>query len=374
MRRRRTFVLAALASTPLSPALLAQNVVAEYAFEAGAGTTAIDASGNNNNGTLAGGAAFTEGRVCGGVKFPTGDARIEVPDSTSLRPGRGVTVEAWIRIGPFTGGYRVVVGKQVLNGDDSYVLFVAPNGLPSWSCRDATTQVFTSGTTRVDDDTWHFLTGVWDGRQLLLYVDGKLSSPQPTPFAGPIVYGSDPVSIGNDLNGASWFEGFRGSVDEVRIWDGGLDAAAVSTSHARIKDFGSKITVFGSSCPGATKTPLHSVTGDPRPNGNIEWKLTDGPNQAFAVCWLGAVKFPTGIMLWRIKQVNCNLYTDAVILFPFATDTSGAGSIKVTIPCDPTLVGNTLYSQVMTVDFATMEPVPLPLTNGIEVLIGGSKK
>lgn len=105
------------------------------AFEELSGTRTVDTSGNNNHGTLVAGAAFKDGRVCGGLNIPNGGARVEVRDSSSLRPNAGVTVEAWIRATPYSG-IRVIVGKQVFNGPDSYVLYLQSDGTPHWSCRD----------------------------------------------------------------------------------------------------------------------------------------------------------------------------------------------------------------------------------------------
>ena len=67
---------------------------------------------------------------------------------------------------------------------------------------------------------WHYLTGVVDGKDQLLYVDGELETERP--FAGPIASDSSETEIGHAGDG-----GFIGLIDEVVIYDRALSAKEI---------------------------------------------------------------------------------------------------------------------------------------------------
>ena len=69
---------AILDAVGLPPAVLADGLVAHWAFDEGAGTTASDSSGNGHDGQLTGGTWITDGRFGGGLRLIAGDA-IGVP-------------------------------------------------------------------------------------------------------------------------------------------------------------------------------------------------------------------------------------------------------------------------------------------------------
>jgi len=57
---------------------------------------ANDISGNNNNGSLQGGATFAPGKVDQAFSFNGLDAFVLVPDSVSLNPTEQITIDAWV--------------------------------------------------------------------------------------------------------------------------------------------------------------------------------------------------------------------------------------------------------------------------------------
>ena len=76
------------------------GLVAAYAFDETAGTTAGDASGNTNTGTLQTGAGWTAAGHAGGALVLDGSSgRVRVPASSSLGLTSAMTLEAWIAVG-----------------------------------------------------------------------------------------------------------------------------------------------------------------------------------------------------------------------------------------------------------------------------------
>ena len=84
------------------------------------------------------------------------------------------------------------------------------------------------GSTKINDGKWHYLTGVWDGADTKLYVDGGLedtvSSP---PFAGNFT-STKPITIGAfDLSGGGYYS--TGALDEAAVFDSALSELVIDT-------------------------------------------------------------------------------------------------------------------------------------------------
>jgi hypothetical protein len=80
-----------------------------------------------------------------------------------------------------------------------------------------------NGITPVLDGQWHHLAGVYTGGKVLLYIDGRLDAETE---AGAVNTTTDPVYIGSRVNSTST-RNWIGNIDEVRIYDRALDAAAI---------------------------------------------------------------------------------------------------------------------------------------------------
>jgi chitodextrinase len=89
----------------------ASGLVAAYGFDESSGTTLHDLSGNGNDGTVAGGAAWSAGHTGGALSFDGVGAEVTIPDATSLRLGVGMTLEAWVRPSELGGDWRSAIYK-----------------------------------------------------------------------------------------------------------------------------------------------------------------------------------------------------------------------------------------------------------------------
>src|SRR6187549_1581105 len=88
------------------------GLVAAYGFDAGTGTTAADASGNNNAGTLTAATWSASGRFGSALMFNGSSARVTVPSAASLNLTGAMTLEAWVRPTAQQSGWRAIVQKQ----------------------------------------------------------------------------------------------------------------------------------------------------------------------------------------------------------------------------------------------------------------------
>jgi hypothetical protein len=83
--------------------------VAAYGFNEASGTTIIDASGNNNTGTLGSSVTrTTAGKFGGALVFNGTTAQVTINDAPSLHLTTGMTLEAWVFPTATPTGWRAV--------------------------------------------------------------------------------------------------------------------------------------------------------------------------------------------------------------------------------------------------------------------------
>ncbi|MEX0679219.1 MAG: PQQ-dependent sugar dehydrogenase [Pirellulales bacterium] len=204
-----------------TPAVL----VAAYAFDEGAGITAADLSGNENTGTLVGGATWTAaGKYGNALSFNGTDALVNVADSDSLDLTAGMTLEAWVKPSTISPVFRDVIYKGA--DDDVYFLDATStnNGRPAGGMANSPPFLEVYGTAPLVADTWAHLALTYDLVNLRLYVNGTPVAT--TPGTDAIVASDKLLQIG----GATFYmRYFDGLIDEVRIYDGALSETEVQT-------------------------------------------------------------------------------------------------------------------------------------------------
>jgi hypothetical protein len=175
-----------------------------------------DAAGNSVNGTNFG-AVTTAGIISSGQQFDGGD-RITVPQNTILEPTDSITVSLWVR----RNGTQSPFAKPVWYGRNTPSPY-GPYGFEFANDTDYVMQFHIasqsayissrSGTIIINDGTWYYLTGVYNGSVALNYVNNNLTDSKPIP--GPIGhYNTMGLAIGDKWETG---QGFTGIVDELRI-------------------------------------------------------------------------------------------------------------------------------------------------------------
>ena len=149
--------------------------VAAYSFDEGSGTTANDASGNGNNGTVAN-ATWVAGKY--GCAYFTGAANsmVTMPNSASLGLTAGMTLEAWVNPTSLQQPRRQLgrghrQGQHQETATKSATPFTRPPARtrprPStswWGDR------LRRGTSVLPLNAWTFLAATYDGTTLKMYV------------------------------------------------------------------------------------------------------------------------------------------------------------------------------------------------------------
>jgi len=204
----------------------ADGLVAEFAFEEGAGRKVVDTSGLDQR-ARATAVEWVAGHRGRGLRFADADSAVRISWRRSLNLDQALTLEAWVLPGPSSNESRIIIAKN-----DEYLLRIdkAPEGgrvslfvhvgspAVTWEPRVSSKAPLTPG-------VWHHLAGTWDGQKLRLYVDGQLEGetdrtgrPNPNPY---------PVMVGNFEYPSCHGGAFGGVIDEVRIYQRALTAEKV---------------------------------------------------------------------------------------------------------------------------------------------------
>ncbi|RLI21210.1 hypothetical protein DRO54_04330, partial [Candidatus Bathyarchaeota archaeon] len=203
-----------------------KGLVALWHFDAGSGTTAIDSSGQGNDGTFDLAPQQVTGKVGNALSFDGSNDYVEVPDSPSLDITDEITISAWVK----------PVGEHGSNAGIGSICAVGGQA-PRYYHRDTDKTLFVRLQTENNNitkigtanllpfDEWHFTTITYDGEFLRLYVDGVLDVSEPA--TGKILSHNNNASIG----GAVTNHFFNGAIDEVRIYNRVLTAEEIAASY-----------------------------------------------------------------------------------------------------------------------------------------------
>jgi chitodextrinase len=288
------------------------GLVAAYAFSEGTGTSVADLSGHGNGGTLVNATWATAGKYGKALAFNGTNARVDIPDSASLHLTSGMTLEAWVNPSVAPSGWKDVIYK----GNDNYYLEASGGSKPAGggTFGGSNSNVFAPSALAVG--SWTHIAVTYDGAALRYYVNGSLVATQPK--TGAITTSTNPLQIGGDSFFGSQY--FKGSIDEVRVYNGVLSAAAIQADMAAPIDAGAPDTQ-PPSAPGA----LSATAGGPNAL-NLSW-ATATDNVA-----IGSYRVE------RCQGVTCSTFTQI-------------GTTSTTTFNDTGLTASTSYSyQVRAVD------------------------
>ncbi len=203
-----------------------------------------DASGVGNDGRVFGATWVPDGKFGGAYHFSITNItdRIVIPNSDTLNPDY-ITVAAWIKTAHKNGFWSRIADKDC---DYGYALDLAGD----YNGKNSRRGIFqleinkrgSIGSDRMlDDNQWHHVAGVYDGKAVHCYIDGVEKS-RSIRNPGPLPKTDWDLCLGNTVvqytDGG--FVAFDGLIDEVRIYNRALSAdeikllAAASQAGANI--------------------------------------------------------------------------------------------------------------------------------------------
>jgi len=194
-----------------------KNCVGMWLFDDGAGTIAIDSSGNGNDGILKNGPKWVEGKFSKALAFDGAKQQsMATPASTMMDP-YPYTFTAWVKLDEYnpdgnTGA--VIMGNYSGDGKGS-IFYISNTGILSIRPHPGTDL---KGKTQIPTGEWTHVATTLEGSNLKVYVNGEEDgSGTSAGFAGEL---SKPFVIGR----ASWYEGsfFTGIIDEAGLFNKAL--------------------------------------------------------------------------------------------------------------------------------------------------------
>lgn len=201
---------------------------AVFTFDDGSGSTAADSTGNGNNATLHGGAAFTSsGHINGAITLNGSTGYLDATSSSDLQTSGAVTVAAWVKLSGTETDQKIASTQDLTSGGYKLGIF---DGKVEFEIRDSSNQYYLDrsvpGGTTLTPGVWYHVAGVWDPSTgtISTYVNGELDRQLTT--TGTLAVSSGDLIIGRDGTANSGY--LDGTLDDLRIYDSALTAAQIT--------------------------------------------------------------------------------------------------------------------------------------------------
>jgi len=181
------------------------------------GNIARDETEYKNDAIFKGKPKWAPGKFNSAVELGTGNY-LEVQDSDSLDITDALTISCWVKIMGPTGDNQSAVEKGAAWVVGEYNLLPEYGGgvlLQMFDLPEACNDEAIGGS--VVDKKWHFITGTWDGKTIIVYIDAEES--RTLPCKGTLGTNNDPLFIGCRGGGQRWVNGF---IDEIKIYNRAL--------------------------------------------------------------------------------------------------------------------------------------------------------
>jgi len=205
------------------------SLVGWWRLDDGGGTSAIDSSGNGNDGALMGDPQWGVGRIGGALQFNGIDDYVEVPHAEILTVDTEVTVMAWVnafQYEPAGAGYQGIIAKG--NGPRSYSLYTTAAGVMHFSTGPSGGYIGSTSTATVPLNEWtHVCAQVINGGHQY-YMNGEDAG---SGGAGATLQGTQDtgtVLIGRTQEGAN--RSFGGLIDDARVYNRGLSQEEIQSA------------------------------------------------------------------------------------------------------------------------------------------------
>ncbi|HMJ34845.1 MAG TPA: LamG domain-containing protein [Baekduia sp.] len=205
------------------------SVVGQWRFEEGSGQRAVDDGPFGLDGRLgsADGADTADPKriagIAGGALHFDGRSFVRLPPAGELAQ-QTLTLEAVVRAGGSPGRFRYVVSHGAEGCiAASYGLYTGADGGIAFYVFDGRQYQISAAAAPADvwNGGWHHLAGVFDGRALRLYVDGRpVGDPHPAPLTIAYALTSSDSYFGTYQGTCAL--SLTGDVDLVRLWNGPL--------------------------------------------------------------------------------------------------------------------------------------------------------
>lgn len=279
-----------------------------WKLDDGSGTTAIDSVGSNN-GTVSG-ATWTTGNINGALDFSEDHVDLGGLDVT----GSALTITAWIYPDTVTDWGRVISKAVGTAGSDHYwmISMTSPttaNRLRFRLKAGGTTAELIAGSGSITAGAWQHVAVTYDGANMKIYRNAvQVGSMAKTGVLD--TSGSVNAWIGDNPVGGGGANAFDGKIDDVRIYNEALNAAAISNvmNYSEIQQVATpSISPNGGAYSGAVTVTLSCAT-----SGADIYYTTDGSTPTTGEVLYSAPLMITSTMTLKAKAFKAGMTDSAV--------------------------------------------------------------
>jgi hypothetical protein len=199
-----------------------QGLIAYYSFDEGASEILHDRSGNNHDGTIHG-ATWVKGFSGNALEFNGVDNYVSLPISI-IGNWDALTYSAWIKLPEYSGlGWPGIIGSTTTSYSNNNNLAISRNSacLHLEIDTDSGNYEF-QGKIPISWDTWIHAVLVYDGSNLIEYVNGEQGNSIP---AGGNLKTVTELNIGQHSRGLYFLSG---QIDEIFIYNRALSPVEVN--------------------------------------------------------------------------------------------------------------------------------------------------
>lgn len=207
------------------------DLVAGYLFNETSGDL-LDVTSNNNDGTVTGATQDATGIVDGAYSFDGTDDYIQIADNASLNCTDAITIVGWIYARSFPSAYIRIIDKSSATGalEDGYRLML--NGVDDFDFLIANGgNRYRAAVSGLDYNTWYHVVGVYDGSNVLLYIDATKTTGDA--YTGTLGTNSHSLMIGTACDASTGF--FDGVLDSVAIYSSALSSTEITAIYNATK-------------------------------------------------------------------------------------------------------------------------------------------
>jgi len=206
-----SLILAGQSSAKIDP----KAVVAMWLFDEGDGKVAKDSSGNGHDGGFIGKPKWVKGHLGQALEFDGASACVKI--SPGLSNVENITVVVWVYNADNWGTTR----SEIWCGSDTYgdYLLLRGDERGEWHAGEAIWHWYDGGSWGalpsgpLKAKTWYHLAGSYDGKNLKLYLNGKLVDSKATSVS---TNNSMDTCIGCHPTPTNYWKGI---IDEVAVFD-----------------------------------------------------------------------------------------------------------------------------------------------------------
>jgi len=201
-----------------------ENAAGIWLFDDSSGGTAVDSSGNGNDGTI-NGATIVDGKFSKALEFD--GANVDCGNDASLDLTDAITIMAWAKLNKLNQNAAILEKRDCGAGGNGYALL---NGWDRNTYMELTNFGFWIQGGVLEVDRWYHFVATWDSAtgEASFYQDGTLA--QSKNAAGTITVNTVSLLIGQRTGGCTG--NFSGTIDEVAVFNASLtedDVADIMT-------------------------------------------------------------------------------------------------------------------------------------------------